>query len=75
MSILFAEGNPGTVQLLRRTDTGSIRDRVFEWMDEGEFAGKFCAVSRDIKFRLRISVVLDQGASLQCTNQTGMLCG
>lgn len=50
MSVLFAEGNPGTVQLLPRADAGSIRDRVFEWMAEGKFAGKFYCVTEKLNF-------------------------
>lgn len=50
MSILFAEGNPGMVQLLLGADTGSVQDRVFEGMAEGEFAGKFYCVTEKLNF-------------------------
>lgn len=58
--ILFAEGNPGKVQLLLRADTSSIWQGVFEWMAEGEFASKFDAFTEDLNF-LWISLGLDQG--------------
>lgn len=50
MLILFAEGNPGKVQLLLRADTTGIWHGVFEWMAEGEFARKFNAFTEKLNF-------------------------
>lgn len=50
MPILFAEGNPGKVQLLLGADTSSIWHGVFEWMAEGKFASKFNAFTEKLIF-------------------------
>lgn len=47
MSVLFAEGDLGAVQLLWRADTGSIRDRVFEWMLRADLPGSFIVLQRN----------------------------